>query len=1107
MNRTLLWCTLLFVAFVIVFPTIQLVLEPRPIDDAVRDYFRLGIDLQGGTRLVYAVDYQNTTVSADQIKDVLKKRIDPTGTRNYIIQPRMGGRRLELLMAGADAREVNTVKSLVTRNGYLTFRICADPADVPNYERIAEDRLKGVEPPPDYAWIPLQWNSKANWDRVEEFLFSRGTAVSREEALKGHAGFEVIYVIHETAGAGYVQAGTKVIGAETESPESPEADTPEAAPDAAAPPEGRAGAREVADVEILVLDNVPIVDGNDFAETRKDQGQRGDPIILFSMKKDADAQNRLFEITSKNPKKRMGIALDGKMQSAPTIQSDLREGGQITGYRAAEERDKVLAVLQSGTLDVQLQLLWEGTVGPELGQDNINRGLMASLVALICVIVFMAVYYLFAGLIADLAMLLNLLVIILIMYWMQGTWTLPGIAGLILTVGMSVDANVLIFERIREEMDRGSSIRLAVRNGYARAMPAIIDGNLTTFFTAVILAWVGSPEVQGFAIVLIIGLATSMFTALLFTRSIFDLLIQAGLLRRLTMLRFIRSPNIRFSRIIRVAFLLSVILVIGGIALSIGVGDEKFAMEFRGGTQVEFNLKDALPIDEVRRRVAELDQGALLGIELPEAVEIDAVRDKVVQEGPAYADAIVTPGGAPDNQGLYRRVSVQVFSVPGDEAGRALGARLGAVGEVSVRKVADLGLGYARALVQPVSYAGETVTGRRYIVQVLSPDDQLVKGSLMAAFKDDIQTGGELDVKVESIVMSIDDVLAMQGAAAAETPGDTDAEKSDEPSDDEEPKEDGKPDDEFGRVIVRPILKDYAKYLGAYRAAVTLVGGSAQPAGLADRIDKYLVVQEPEKAGMAREIVPEQADPKHPGRFTSFVTYVYDQRIKQETENDARVRRLQTSWDAALRRAIADPPPLSSSKVDKRIGDEAWQQALIAIVLSLVIIVLYVWFRFARISYGLAAVIALVHDVSIALGLVILFSWIGRSVPFIGEMKIDLPMIGAFLTLIGYSLNDTIVVFDRIRENRGKFGELSESVINGSINQTLSRTVLTSFTTWVVVVLLYFFGGVQSTIHGFAFVLAAGVVIGTYSSICIASPLLLWFRKRRRGPQGAVLTK
>jgi SecD/SecF fusion protein len=1101
MNRTLLWCSLLFVAFVVAMPAIQLITDDAPMSEALGKFFRLGPDLAGGNRLVYGVDRGRGGVDLDQVILVLKKRIDPTGTKNYIIRP-VGGNRVEIIMASAksrevSAREVNTAKSLVNRSGFLTFRICANPSDqnqAPKYREIVENRLKGIDPPPEYEWVQLLWNSRTEWERVSEFLFSRGAVVSREEALKGILANSVvtktgkavdktlIYVIHD------ITAESEKADAET-----PKADAPTAA---AATTSRKSDA--VSDIEILVRNDIPVVEGSDFARTVKGQdSSSGAQIILFDMKNNVQAQSKLASITGKHIGWRMGVVLDGKMQSAPYIQNELRVGGQITGYRGVAERDEVLAVLQSGTLEAALNLMSEGYIGPELGKDNIQRGLTASLVALICVVVFMASYYLLAGVIADLAMLANLLILVMIMYWMRGSWTLPGIAGLILTVGMSVDANVLVFERIREELRRGSSMRLAVRNGYSRATPAIIDGNLTTFFSAVILAWVGSPEVQGFAIVLIIGLAASMFTALLFTRSLFELLIQAGLLRKLRMLRLFKAPNIPFSRIMRGAFWVSLVLVVGGLALAISAGDSSFAMEFNGGTQVEINYKQPQSIEDVRVKVAKLDTGTIVSFRPPEPVGNLLAIDKTLRAaGDPLATALVSQGAPPNSQGEYGTIDVQVFVDDIQAATEAVKKVFPEATDLTAQRATEFGFGFASALVQPITYTDETDkdSGRRYMIQVLSTRDDKVKQNLEGLFRDVIKRGDEISITLSGRELTVEDVYKMQGGAggSVETPESAAPETDD--------------GDDIERVVTKTILPDWRRFVSAYRADIELAGGTASQADLSKRIAEHIDERNVEKKGIKWSIEGKDTDPADPRKFKSFVFYAFDPQMQKRGVDEQQSRHAQREWDAIVKRAIEDPLPLSSSKVDKRIGDESKQQAIIAIILSLGIIVAYIWFRFARISYGFAAVVALVHDVSIALGLVVLFSWIGKSVPFIGEMKINLPMIGAFLTLVGYSLNDTIVVFDRIRENRGKFGELSEAVVNSSINQTLARTVLTSLTTWVVVMIMYVFGGVQSSIHGFAFVLSVGVIVGTYSSICIASPLLLWMRKKKRpggGPMRA----
>lgn len=1091
MNRTLLWCSLLFVAFVVVVPAIQLITDDAPMSEALGKFFRLGPDLAGGNRLVYGVDSGRGGADLKQVVRVLRKRIDPTGTKNYIIRP-VGGNRIEIIMASAksrevSAREVNTVKNRVNRSGFLQFRICIDPSKDkgPNYLEIAKNRLNGIDPPSEYKWVQLLWNSETEWDRVSEFLFGGRASVSREEALKGNLTDTVVnsrnevinktlvYVIHDVATAGTEKPG-------------------------AAAASSAAKSRAVSDVEILVRNDIPIVEGSDFARTAKGQDPNdGKPLIRFVMKDSVQAQSKLASITGKHVGRRMGIVLDDKMQGAPNIRSELRTGGVITGYREVAERDEVLAVLQSGTLEAALNLMSEGYIGPELGKDNIQRGLTASLVALICVLVFMAGYYLLAGLISDLAMLANLLILIMIMYWMRGSWTLPGIAGLILTVGMSVDANVLIFERIREELRRGSSMRLAVRNGYSRAMPAIIDGNLTTLFSAVILAWVGSPEVQGFAIVLIIGLAASMFTALLFTRSLFELLIQAGLLRKLHMLRLFKAPNIPFSRIMRGAFWVSLVMVIGGLALAISAGDSSFAMEFNGGTQVEINYRQPQPIETVRKQVAKLDTGTIVSFRLSEGVDDLSTLAKTLHDaGGPLATALVSQGAAPSSQGIYRAIDVQVFVEDTQAAIDAVAKALPEATGLTARRASEFGYGFATALVQPITYTDETDkdSGRRYMIQVLSTRDDKVKQSLEGLFHDVIKGGDDILVTLSSRVLTVEDVYKMQGGvgAAAETPDEAATAETGDTEDVEQ-------------VVTRTILRDWRRFVGAYRADIELSGGAASQADLSNRIAEYIDEQKVEKKGITWTIEGKDADPADPRKFKSFIFYAEDPQMQKRGVGEQQSRQAQREWDGILRTVIRNPLPLSSSKVDERIGKESKQQAVIAVVLSLIIIVAYIWFRFARISYGFAAVVALVHDVSIVLGLVVLFSWIGKSVPFIGEMKINLPMIGAFLTLVGYSLNDTIVVFDRIRENRGKFGELSEAVVNSSINQTLARTVLTSLTTWVVVMIMYVFGGVQSSIHGFAFVLSAGVIVGTYSSICIASPLLLWLRKKKRpgGPMRA----
>jgi len=260
---------------------------------------------------------------------------------------------------------------------------------------------------------------------------------------------------------------------------------------------------------------------------------------------------RFFELTKNNLKRPLCILLDNEVISAPTIQTAIGHRGQITGNFSGQEVQDMVDKLNAGSLPARLgnQPISENTVGPTMGRDNLVAGLRAGIYGLIAVAAFMLIYYLIAGSLAAVALFMNLLLIMGAMAVSRATFTMPGIAGLILTIGMAVDANVLIFERIREEQARGSSLRMAIKNGYGRAMRTILDANITTFIVALILWMLASEEVKGFALILMIGIVSSMFTALFVTRTVFDLLTGQRLLKKkLTMLQIVRRPQIDWMK-------------------------------------------------------------------------------------------------------------------------------------------------------------------------------------------------------------------------------------------------------------------------------------------------------------------------------------------------------------------------------------------------------------------------------------------------------------------------------------------------------------------------------------------------------------------------------
>jgi preprotein translocase subunit SecD len=251
--------------------------------------------------------------------------------------------------------------------------------------------------------------------------------------------------------------------------------------------------------------------------------QYGDPYVSISF----DARgSRLFErITGENVGKRLAIVLDNTVYSAPVIRDKIGGGkAQITGNFTMEEAKDLAIVLRAGALPAPVRILEERTIGPSLGHDSIRMGLNSALVGGLLTILLVALYYKLSGLIADLALLLNIPLMMAGLAFFGATLTLPGIAGIILTIGMAVDANVLIFERIREEMRLGKPPRAAIEAGYNRAIVTILDSNVTTFIAALVLFQFGTGPIKGFAVTLSIGLLASFYTAVYFTRIIFDYL-------------------------------------------------------------------------------------------------------------------------------------------------------------------------------------------------------------------------------------------------------------------------------------------------------------------------------------------------------------------------------------------------------------------------------------------------------------------------------------------------------------------------------------------------------------------------------------------------------
>jgi len=363
------------------------------------------------------------------------------------------------------------------------------------------------------------------------------------------------------------------------------------------PHKGRDGVTEVPGY--LVRKRPELTGGIKTAYVTRDL--RGKPEIAFVL--EPEARERFAQITTQNQDRQLAIILDGELRTAPNIESPITEGnGRITGSFEEVEAFNIANVLEN-PLKTPLKIISHDSVDPTLGKDTIRSGIKACIIGVILVAVFMVFYYLLAGAVADVALICNVIILLGVMCAMEATLTLPGIAGIALTVGMAVDANVLIFERIREELAKGKSLRGALNAGYDRAFGTIFDSHVTTLISSVILIFMGTGSIKGFGVSLTIGVAASLFTALVVTRVIFDYLLSRNILKSLPMLHIIRTPNIDFMRFAIPAFIASWLLIVIGNSYGIFVrGSDVLGVDFVGGEKIvmQVNQQNLPPVDKVR---------------------------------------------------------------------------------------------------------------------------------------------------------------------------------------------------------------------------------------------------------------------------------------------------------------------------------------------------------------------------------------------------------------------------------------------------------------------------------------------------------------------------
>ncbi|NIP86881.1 MAG: protein translocase subunit SecD [Planctomycetales bacterium] len=818
-------------------------------------------------------------------------------------------------------------------------------------------------------------------------------------------------------------------------------------------------------------------------------------------------------------KRRLGIILDEELLSAPNLNSVIRESGQITGDFTQAEVDELVGILNAGSLPAALnrEPISVQLVSPTLGEITIEKGSRAIAYSLIAVLVFMPFYYRLAGIVASCALLLNLLLVLGVMVGIGAAFTLPGLAGLVLTVGMAVDANVLIFERIREETDRGAALRMAIRNGFGRATRTIVDANVTTLITALVLYVIGTDQIKGFAVTLILGIVMSMFTAIFCARIVFDIAERRRWVSQLAMMRIVGTTEINFLAKRRVAAVFSIAVIGLGILGVYTRGRDLFDIDFLGGSRVEVQFIAATDDGSVRQRLLAFsdqqpDNDRLKDLKIVRAGTGDTnfVIETTQDDLKKVEDTIKAVFGAElsTNKLGYDAAKIQPIpegAVSPDEKARSAEAAPAAKTEPDSPPDAEDAGNTGEQPAEPAEPAGGQGAAR----------DDLPPASLLA-LSDNTDPATETATDAATGVQ----VGPAQGPERiAEASGEVNNQATgeggpagDQPSEESEPPAEPQATTTETPPAVGPAAGPATETPAGQPGPPPVTSDEAQPPAAAPtpprrfaggtQVDLQFAnpLNQETLTALIKDLVTaltlgspdlEVANPEVVGESAKSVT---DWKLRSTLS----VEETQRLLDALQQQLQDDPVFGASTNIGGQVAGDTTRKALTALAASLLCIVGYIWIRFQRVTYGLAAVVALVHDVLVTLGVIALSAYLMQFRPIalallVEEFKLSLPMLAAFLTIIGYSLNDTIVVFDRIREVRGKSPELTESIINTSINQTLSRTVLTSVTTLIVVVILYIFGG--PGIHGFAFALVVGVVVGTYSSIFVASPVLLWMSR------------
>ncbi|HEV2619514.1 MAG TPA: protein translocase subunit SecD [Acidobacteriaceae bacterium] len=501
---------------------------PAALKASMLERIKLGLDLKGGTRLVLGVHVQDAVVStADRDVERLEQDLGKTAGLGAVqvhrLDPAHPG---EITLSNIPAGQVSAVRSLVEGNDYSQYDVGSN----------ADGSVKITLKPGAVREIETH-----ALDQSQETISDRVNALGVAETQVQKYGVGENQLVVEMPGVsdpGQVEDAihntSKLAIYPVVSGPYPDEQTAMAAVNGVVPPDdwlvhGNGNSRPGAADEVYVLQRGSVVDGMDFRDAQASTDQEGRPNMRFTLT--TDAGNRFFTYTSAHSKDSanpgsMAIVLGGKVKSVAAIEGSIRDSGEIHGSFTKDEVENLSLMLRTGALPATIDTLDTFTVGPTLGAESIRQGVTAAIAGMLAVMAFMLIYYRGAGINADLALILNLVILLGFMGFWNATLTLPGIAGVILTIGMGVDSNVLIFERIREELRAGKTAAAAVQQGFGHAWITIVDTHVTTIVSAGILIIFGTGPVRGFALTLIFGLLANLFTSVFVSRTIFEAILE-----------------------------------------------------------------------------------------------------------------------------------------------------------------------------------------------------------------------------------------------------------------------------------------------------------------------------------------------------------------------------------------------------------------------------------------------------------------------------------------------------------------------------------------------------------------------------------------------------